>query len=1570
MFRLSRRSVASSFVRELVAFSLSFFLIATPLFSLRTAKAETPKKSASKPARVQNNHARKDGQLIVKFRQGASDEQRAFVLNAFAKDHKPMRGNSNTSKLKLKDGMDVDNAASNARQFDAIVEFAEPDYIVTGLKTAIQVLPTPNDPGFPSQWALSNVGQNGGFAGADINARAGWQATTGANGTIIAVIDTGVDVNHADLSRNLWVNKAEANGRNNDDDDRNGFVDDVQGWNFVNDTKNVNDDHGHGTAMAGIIAAEGNNHLGISGVMWKASILPLKALDSTGSGAISDVVEAMDYAVVRGASVINCSFGTSGFSQALLDAINRASVAGVLVVASAGNSAQDLTNSPYYPASYTANNLITVAATTNSDLLAPFSNWGTSSVHIAAPGVDVLTTTPNGKYGTISGTSAAAPLVAGAAGLLKTRRSWVSAQSVRKSLIDSARKVAALTGRVASGGILSTGEAITLFESLTNSGNNGNGNGNGNGSGNGNGNGNGGGQPTSGQLDFMRANRPNLPEPRVTVNNLPPPGYDDPGSGSGSSANAYYTEQTKAKNATGVASRLAKAQPDPTDDDGGGGVPQASVNLGSQNFSFTAPVLSLNGRAGLGVGLAMTYNSKVWNLDSANSKMFFNADKGYPGPGWRLGFGVIQGKNINNTSGPNGAIGPYTNSVSGKNSYIYISSDGSRHDLAYNSTTTLYESYDSSYMDFNESTKVLRMMNGTRITFGTSYDYQFLPTEIKDRNGNKITITNAAIVNGDGVGSNNDVTIDYVTDTMGRKIDFYYESNRLVRIRQLRNSDSANPANWGSYPKSNAAWFNYAIIDYAAVTVSTNFSGLTLDPSTINNSTIYLPSSVTYPTGNNYRFYYTSYAQMWAIEKWVPTVVGQGTERSVAYTTYALPSINGVSYPSRSGAMSDSTAKGDCPAFTGRTEQAESWNGGTAVSYSYNVTNPSDSTVTDPAGRIYRSQSGTLSQTTTIYADAAAYTAGTYLKRFTTTYEDDGLSYQSNVRPTEIKIEDSSNTRKTGISYTAGSVKLPTDVTEYQGSTTTVYRHTVTTYNTNTAYSNLHIYGLPDQVCLYSGSGTTTLISKTAYAYDDAGYFWASGGDNVIQHDLTNYGDSFITGRANLSKVTQYSVVSGTASSPRDVSRTKHDTQGNVRQTLDVSGHTVTFNVWDNLANKPSVGETHAMVSDVTDPDGYKNGGQYNWYNGLPAQNYHLKASNGAQENNVTYGYDTADRVTAVNRPDGGVTTRSYWDNWLAVAEYIKIDATQTRYSFIAFDGSGNTRWTGGDHPDGASGKYSIQKYVYDNLGRTSQVSNTTAIDGNYNPIDDDVTLGYLYTTTTYDKLDRPTVVTRPDNNTVQISYTGCGCAGGQTVTVTDERSKKRKQVYDYYGRLAEAHELDGSSNTYSKAVYSYDVRDLLQTIAQYNGGTAHQDRTFVYDGYARLSSQTTPEEGTVSYTYYSDDLINTVQNQKATGNTATFTYNNRHQLTGISYNDSGATPSVSYGAYDEYGARTSMTTTGIGSTTYSYNTYHQLSSETISLTGYGSATLSYQYNYAGAPTKATYTVGAWVKNVNWVRLF
>jgi hypothetical protein len=261
--------------------------------------------------------------------------------------------------------------------------------------------------------------------------------------------------------------------------------------------------------------------------------------------------------------------------------------------------------------------------------------------------------------------------------------------------------------------------------------------------------------------------------------------------------------------------------------------------------------------------------------------MFYNADRGFPAPGWRLGFGAIQG--INN----GGNIGPYTNSITGKASFLYLQPDGTRRDLAYNSATGKYESYDSSYLDFDATTKILRTTNGTQITFGVSAtasgDYQFLPTQIKDRNGNFLTIVYKQL-------SNNDTVLDYVLDTLGRRIDFYYANNRLTEIRQDRNG----------------TLFKYAIIDYTAVTLSGTFSSVpTRD---LSGTTVYLPSRITYPTGVNLRFLHNSYGQVTKVEKWVPTLSGQGTERMVAYSS-----------------LTHGSAVDRSPSLTTRGENAENW---------------------------------------------------------------------------------------------------------------------------------------------------------------------------------------------------------------------------------------------------------------------------------------------------------------------------------------------------------------------------------------------------------------------------------------------------------------------------------------------------------------------------------------------------------------------------------------------------------------------------------------------------------------------
>lgn len=227
-------------------------------------------------------------------------------------------------------------------------------------------------------------------------------------------------------------------------------------------------------------------------------------------------------------------------------------------------------------------------------------------------------------------------------------------------------------------------------------------------------------------LDDLRAGTPSLPTAPGGVNVTPPSGYDDPAVSAG---NAPLSLMSTPANDTGIAGTKPMQNADPTA--GSAAVGGISYNLDSRNYSFTAPVLALGGRAGLNAALALTYNRRVWvNLAS------FNADRGFPAPGWRLGFGAIQGINAS------GNIGTYTSGTTSKASFLYIAPDGTRRELGWNATTSLYESYDSSWLDFNLTTKVLRTVDGTKVTFGETVtangDYQLLPTQIKDRQGNYI----------------------------------------------------------------------------------------------------------------------------------------------------------------------------------------------------------------------------------------------------------------------------------------------------------------------------------------------------------------------------------------------------------------------------------------------------------------------------------------------------------------------------------------------------------------------------------------------------------------------------------------------------------------------------------------------------------------------------------------------------------------------------------------------------------------------------------------------------------------
>nr|HID59256.1 hypothetical protein [Desulfobacterales bacterium] len=360
----------------------------------------------------------------------------------------------NLQLVRLPRGISVEDAVGFYNQF-VDVEYAEPNYIIRAFRV-------PNDPHFDRLWGLDNSGQTGGEADADIDAPEAWDTQTGSTTVVIAVLDTGVDWDHEDLSDNIWENTDEFPD-NGIDDDGNGKVDDVRGWDFVNNDNDPDDDNGdtyHGTHVSGTIAAEGNNGIGITGVNWSASIMPLKILNAIGEGSTSDEIDAIQYAIDNGARIINASYGGDSYSKSEYDAINSARDNGILFVAAAGNNGTDNDSSPFYPASYDLDNIVSVAATDADDKLADFSNYGARSVDVAAPGVDIYSTKPGNTYQYLDGTSMATPHVSGLAGLIWADDSGQTYSEVKERILNGVDTKRNLDGRVLSGGRINANNSI------------------------------------------------------------------------------------------------------------------------------------------------------------------------------------------------------------------------------------------------------------------------------------------------------------------------------------------------------------------------------------------------------------------------------------------------------------------------------------------------------------------------------------------------------------------------------------------------------------------------------------------------------------------------------------------------------------------------------------------------------------------------------------------------------------------------------------------------------------------------------------------------------------------------------------------------------------------------------------------------------------------------------------------------------------------------------------------------------------------------------------------------------
>ncbi len=323
------------------------------------------------------------GELLVKYKPQFRAATSSFYKNNWNISTLRTFKSIGCQQVKLPQGMTVEQALDMYRN-DPDVEYAEPNYIYHATRT-------PNDTSFDELWGLHNTGQpvNGpsGSSDADIDATEAWDMVTGNDAVVIAVVDSGVKYNHEDLVGNIWSNTGET--LNGGDTDGNMYVDDIRGWDFVDNDNDPMDYDSHGTHVAGTIAAVGNNGLGVTGVCWTAKIMPIRGLDAAGSGTTANLVLAIQYANDNGAHVINNSWGGGGPSAALEAAINASSA---VVVCAAGNSNVNTDTIPHYPSSYTSTNIISVAATDQNDNRASFSNYGATSVDVGAPGTNIYST--------------------------------------------------------------------------------------------------------------------------------------------------------------------------------------------------------------------------------------------------------------------------------------------------------------------------------------------------------------------------------------------------------------------------------------------------------------------------------------------------------------------------------------------------------------------------------------------------------------------------------------------------------------------------------------------------------------------------------------------------------------------------------------------------------------------------------------------------------------------------------------------------------------------------------------------------------------------------------------------------------------------------------------------------------------------------------------------------------------------------------------------------------------------------------------------------------------------------
>jgi len=943
--------------------------------------------------------------------------------------------------------------------------------------------------------------------------------------------------------------------------------------------------------------------------------------------------------------------------------------------------------------------------------------------------------------------------------------------------------------------------------------------------------------------------------------------------------------------ASSTASSLISARVDPRNQPGNG--------MLTRDASFSVPLLSLPGRNGLDLGLGLSYSSMVWTR--SGPYIYFDEDNGFPSPGFRLGFPIVQRKLFD--------------AQTGKQSYLMITAAGKRVELRQVGTSNIYDATDSSYLRLtdNGSTLLVHSTDGTKLSF-SEINGEYRCVEIKDSNGNYI------IVNNNALGQ-----LSSVIDTLGRVINFNYDGNaNLLSITQA----------WNGQPSHQ--WVSFG---WSTRTMQSSFSGAAVVGTA--NGTVY--PVLTYVVLNDtsyFTFDYTNSLQVSLVKKYFGAV-----ERNATSFTYETPA-------------------GDVPRLISSSVSAQNWTGingvPAQVTTQYSVGSDGACVLTAPDGTVYKEYYGTGWQRglTTL---SEIWSAGVRQKWTTTAWAQDNTSvaYEVNPRVTETNIYDADgNRRRTTIDYGAyAAYGLPYGVHEYAADASTEIRQTFTDYNLSQAYLDHRIIGLVSQVRVSNGAQT---VAKTTFDYDDPARLFGVPAA-ATQHDV-NY-NLFFTARGNVTAVSRWDVDDINNTNKKLTNYTSYYNTGTPITTTDPAGHQSNLRYGDSFSDSVNR-NTFAYPTTITNADNFSSYVQYNFDFGATTSTQSPAPANQSQGAIQTMTYNSLGQLARITTTNNGAY-RQFWYGATYTASLATVNSVADEaFAAQVTDGLGRVIGAVTNHP-GSSGGYSAVSTIYDPMGRARKVSNPTEVNDSLQPTGDDAA-GYYYTQQTYDWKGRPLVTTNPDGTSKEASYEGCGCAGGEVVTLTDEGTldagvpKRRQQkIYsDVLGRTRKTELLNWQGGSvYSATVNSYNVRDQLIQVRQYAGGEdsgTYQDTKLTYDGYGRLKTKHVPEQAANANTvwdYNADDTIEKITDGR--GVATFYAYNQRHLVTGVtSWVPPGSQipePGAITYAYDAASNRTSMTD-GTGTTSYNYDSLSRMSSESRTFIGRsGTYSLSYSYNLADA---------------------